>query len=75
MALFVNFKLYHDFWGWAGHVQLITGDFFQLPPVSKSGSKGFAFEAASWNTCIDSTFVLKHVFRQKNREFVRWMNR
>jgi ATP-dependent DNA helicase PIF1 len=50
-----------------GGIQLvICGDFFQLPPVAKSGEQmSFAFEAHSWRTCIDKQVTLTKVFRQK----------
>lgn len=52
-----------------GGIQLvITGDFFQLPPVS-DGPRGtkFAFEAESWSRCIQHTIKLTNVFRQKDQ--------
>ena len=51
-----------------GGIQLvITGDFFQLPPVPDSGRIAkFAFDAATWNTTIEHTIGLHHVFRQKD---------
>jgi ATP-dependent DNA helicase PIF1 len=51
-----------------GGIQLvITGDFFQLPPVPDYGKVAkFAFDAATWNTVIDHTIGLHHVFRQKD---------
>lgn len=52
-----------------GGIQLvITGDFFQLPPVPENGKKEakFAFDAATWNTVIDHTIGLTQVFRQKD---------
>jgi ATP-dependent DNA helicase PIF1 len=55
-----------------GDIQLIlSGDFFQLPPVSKKSSVGqaplanFAFDAQSWTECVHKTVVLQTVFRQK----------
>jgi len=46
---------------------VITGDFFQLPPVPEGGKVArFAFEAEKWNTCINHTIGLTHVFRQKD---------
>ncbi|KAI4522893.1 hypothetical protein K523DRAFT_219670, partial [Schizophyllum commune Tattone D] len=51
-----------------GGIQLVlSGDFFQLPPVpDKQGEPiKFAFEAESWNRCLGSTIMLKEVFRQK----------
>jgi ATP-dependent DNA helicase PIF1 len=51
-----------------GAVQLVvTGDFFQLPPVTKTGKQPFfAFECDAWKTCIDHTVTLTQVFRQKD---------
>lgn len=50
-----------------GGIQLIiTGDFFQLPPVTKGGMPKFAFEAKAWKECIRATVNLKKVFRQKD---------
>jgi hypothetical protein len=49
-------------------VQLvITGDFFQLPPVTKGGKQPFfAFECDAWKACIEHTVTLTQVFRQKD---------
>ena len=51
-----------------GGIQLvITGDFFQLPPVPDSGRIAkFAFDAGTWNTSIEHTIGLTQVFRQKD---------
>ena len=51
-----------------GGIQLvITGDFFQLPPVPENGRAAkFAFDAATWNTSVEHTIGLHHVFRQKD---------
>lgn len=54
---------------WGGIQLVITGDFFQLPPVPDGDKKRdvkFAFEAATWNTSIDHTIGLTEVFRQKD---------
>jgi ATP-dependent DNA helicase PIF1 len=51
-----------------GGIQLIvTGDFFQLPPITKGGQVKFAFEAQKWTECIQRTFNLTKVFRQKDQ--------
>lgn len=49
-------------------VQLVvTGDFFQLPPVTKGGEQPFfAFECDAWKACIEHTVMLTQVFRQKD---------
>ncbi|KAJ9303003.1 hypothetical protein DTO271G3_377 [Paecilomyces variotii] len=59
-----------------GGIQLVvTGDFFQLPPVPDSNREAkFAFSAATWNTCIQHTILLTHVFRQKDPEFAEMLN-
>lgn len=59
-----------------GGIQLvITGDFFQLPPVPDNGRVAkFAFDAQTWNTSIEHTIGLHHVFRQKDPEFAAMLN-
>jgi ATP-dependent DNA helicase PIF1 len=59
-----------------GGIQLvITGDFFQLPPVPESGKASkFAFDAGTWNTSIEHTIGLHHVFRQKDPVFANMLN-
>lgn len=49
-----------------GGIQLVvTGDFFQLPPVTKgSSSVKFAFEADCWKKALKHTYNLTRVFRQ-----------
>lgn len=61
---------------WGGIQLVITGDFFQLPPVPDGGKKEakFAFEAATWNTSIDHTIGLTQVFRQKDPDFANMLN-
>lgn len=62
---------------WGGIQLVITGDFFQLPPVPDGADKRdikFAFEAATWNTSIDHTIGLTEVFRQKDPEFANMLN-
>ena len=54
-----------------GGIQLvITGDFFQLPPVpdfdNKARAVKFAFDAGTWPTAIHHTIGLTEVFRQKD---------
>lgn len=58
-----------------GGIQLIiTGDFFQLPPVGKDHQARFAFDAGTWNTSIEYTIGLHHVFRQKDPVFAGMLN-
>jgi ATP-dependent DNA helicase PIF1 len=47
---------------------IVTGDFFQLPPVTKGNAQvKFAFEATLWNQTIQRTFNLTKVFRQRDQ--------
>ncbi|KAJ7763560.1 hypothetical protein DFH07DRAFT_738807, partial [Mycena maculata] len=47
---------------------IVTGDFFQLPPVTKgSMAVKFAFEAELWSETISRTFNLTKVFRQHDQ--------
>ena len=46
---------------------VVTGDFFQLPPVTKGGKEPFfAFQSEAWKACIEHTVTLTQVFRQKD---------
>eukprot|EP00964_Phaeocystis_antarctica_P034757 scaffold19799_cov69-Phaeocystis_antarctica.AAC.4 len=57
-----------------GGLQLIlSGDFFQLPPVSRDGFR-FAFEAESWARCVPQLVELTTVFRQSDPAFVAALN-
>lgn len=59
-----------------GGIQLVvTGDFFQLPPVPDNGKAAkFAFEANTWSNCVDHTILLTHIFRQKDPVFAGMLN-
>ena len=60
--------LRHDERPFGGIQLVITGDFFQLPPVPDYGREAkFTFEAESWNRCVGHTIKLSSVFRQKDQ--------
>ena len=52
---------------WGGIQVVLTGDFFQLPPVNKTGNVKFCFEGESWARSISLTIQLQEVFRQKDQ--------
>lgn len=53
---------------WGGIQIIVTGDFFQLPPVTKNGGMPkFAFEAEMWDETIHLSVNLTKVFRQKDQ--------
>lgn len=51
---------------------LLFGDFFQLPPVEKSG--GFCFESVAWKELNPENIVLKKIYRQSDRNFANILN-
>lgn len=59
-----------------GGIQLVvTGDFFQLPPVTRSGEDMFfAFQSEAWRQCIQHHVMLSRVFRQRDDRFVTLLN-
>ena len=58
-----------------GGMQIVmTGDFFQLPPVSVQGDAHFVFESPKWSEVIQDQFNLTQVFRQKDHRFVGMLN-
>ncbi|XP_011703537.1 PREDICTED: ATP-dependent DNA helicase PIF1 [Wasmannia auropunctata] len=59
-----------------GGIQLILcGDFFQLPPVSKTNDKAkFCFQSEAWQKCVHFNFELRTVHRQKDEAFVKVLN-
>ncbi|GAC93473.1 hypothetical protein PHSY_001038 [Pseudozyma hubeiensis SY62] len=58
-----------------GGIQVvITGDFFQLPPVNPGGSVTFAFDAQCWDRVVQHKVNLTQVFRQKDESFVTMLN-
>ncbi|KKF95469.1 DNA repair and recombination protein pif1 mitochondrial [Ceratocystis platani] len=61
---------------WGGIQLVLTGDFFQLPPVPDSQNRmaKFSFEAATWATSVQHTIGLTQVFRQRDPEFAGMLN-
>lgn len=58
-----------------GGIQLIlSGDFCQLPPISKSKGKIFAFQSDSWSAAEIHVGMLTKVFRQKDQAFADALN-
>lgn len=60
---------------WGGIQIIVTGDFFQLPPVTRANqTPKFCFEAATWDETISLSVNLTRVFRQKDQTFVDMLN-
>lgn len=59
-----------------GGIQLVcTGDFFQLPPVSRDQRSQYCFQSDSWPKAITHTITLTQVFRQKgDSELIDMLN-
>ncbi|XP_057994433.1 ATP-dependent DNA helicase PIF1 [Hevea brasiliensis] len=63
---------------WGGIQLIVSGDFFQLPPVSdkcNSSGKEFAFEADCWDASFDVQVELTEVFRQSDAEQIKLLQR
>ncbi|KAI3457086.1 hypothetical protein Pfo_013749 [Paulownia fortunei] len=59
---------------WGGIQLIVSGDFFQLPPVlkkKKKGAKVYAFEADCWSASFDIQIELTTVFRQSDSLLVQ----
>ncbi|CDZ97862.1 mitochondrial dna helicase [Phaffia rhodozyma] len=61
---------------------IITGDFYQLPPIEGRDSWGrkrtevkYAFEAKSWDKVVDEAVKLTRVFRQTDSELISHLNK
>jgi ATP-dependent DNA helicase PIF1 len=72
---------------WGGIQVILSGDFFQLPPIVKVGhdesvqnnksyKSHFCFDAESWNECIPSSNIIQltQIFRQTDQEFIDCLN-
>ena len=50
---------------------IVSGDFFQLPPVAKaSDKKQYCFQAKSWRKCISDSWELQNIYRQTDSTFI-----
>ncbi|KAA8525028.1 hypothetical protein F0562_011334 [Nyssa sinensis] len=59
---------------WGGIQLVVSGDFFQLPPIlnqQKSQGKEFAFEADCWNSSFDMQVDLTTIFRQSDAQLIK----
>lgn len=58
---------------WGGLKLVVSGDFFQLPPVKPRNSSGkeFAFESDCWDSCFDVQVELTEVFRQSDPTLIQ----
>lgn len=59
-----------------GGIQLVcSGDFFQLPPVSRDNRGHFCFQSPVWASVIKRTITLTEIFRQKgDTELIDMLN-
>ncbi|KAL3638280.1 hypothetical protein CASFOL_017651 [Castilleja foliolosa] len=62
---------------WGGIQLIVSGDFFQLPPISKEkkkkGAKEYAFEADCWDASFDLQIELTKIFRQSDSLLVQML--
>ena len=58
-----------------GGLQLLfSGDFYQLPPVTKTGATVFAFESPLWPVLVSTSILLTDIHRQSDPVFQRILN-
>ena len=59
-----------------GGIQIVlTGDFFQLPPINRNKDQvKFCFQSAVWTKAIHKTILFKQVFRQKDNDLIDMLN-
>ncbi|KAF9610203.1 hypothetical protein IFM89_021141 [Coptis chinensis] len=58
---------------WGGIQLIVSGDFFQLPPIMDDQypfDREFAFDAKCWNATFYLQLELTPIFRQSEREFI-----
>ncbi|KAF5202456.1 Atp-dependent dna helicase [Thalictrum thalictroides] len=63
---------------WGGIQLIVSGDFFQLPPIMKEQEhlgKEFAFEATCWEASFDLQVELTQIFRQTDLDFINLLQR
>lgn len=59
-----------------GGIQLLlVGDFFQLPSITNTSEKIYAFEIPIWNELIEHTIEFKHVYRQNEKQLMDVLNK
>ncbi|XP_022774647.1 ATP-dependent DNA helicase PIF1-like [Durio zibethinus] len=59
---------------WGGIRLVVSGDFFQLPPIFKQqdpSRKEFAFEADCWDSSFDIQVELSKIFRQSEDRLIK----
>jgi uracil-DNA glycosylase len=60
---------------WGGIQLVLTGDFFQLPPVTKGGLGGrYAFDAEAWKAANLVPVLLNRIERQTDSAFQKVLN-
>lgn len=66
-------KIRGNYQPFGGRQVIFTGDFFQLPPVSRRGEQPsrFAFEADAWFDAAPQTLYLTEQHRQSDEQFSR----
>jgi hypothetical protein len=72
----VTSHIRQDYRAFGGLQVIVVGDFFQLPPVSKTGSevKGFAFAAKVWKAADWAMCYLQTQHRQNDQDFTTILN-
>uniref|UniRef100_A0A803QLP6 ATP-dependent DNA helicase n=1 Tax=Cannabis sativa TaxID=3483 RepID=A0A803QLP6_CANSA len=83
VACAIRGQTLHSFAGddssWGGIQLVVSGDFFQLPPVKSKrigdgdNDKQFAFEADCWDSSFALQVELTKVYRQSDPQFIKFL--
>ena len=59
-----------------GGIQIVmSGDFFQLPPIERDQESSFAYKSIAWNNSDIKTCYLDEQFRQDDQKFINILNK
>ncbi|KMZ75646.1 hypothetical protein ZOSMA_112G00620 [Zostera marina] len=59
---------------WGGIQLIVSGDFFQLPPINAHNPRNeFAFESSCWEATFDIQMELTHVYRKSDSELIDFL--
>jgi len=71
--VYKNFR--HSNLPFGGIQMIMSGDFFQLPPIGRGEETKFAYESSAWNEANIKVCYLTKQFRHKDNKFIHILNK